>query len=194
MDRIHYAEFCRRVEKRLPQGAWMAVREFEARFGKMARPGLVFLWCWIAAVGPGYVRREAILLGARRLRASQDADYELGVFDQLLDDPTKDAGYELGVFDQLLDDPSKVRWYPLAEAAAAAVPVEARAEVALDAILDCCVGPPSQRQLDDDDWQLLLTILAGVFPSADPSALENAVNARREASLPGTVEEEEKVE
>ncbi|CAI5533822.1 unnamed protein product [Closterium sp. Naga37s-1] len=163
-DRIHYAEFCRRVEKRLPQGAWMAVREFEARFGKMARPGLVFMWCWIAAVGPGYVRREAILLGARRLRASQDADYELGVFDQQL------------------DDPSKVKTAPVA---AAAVPVEARAEVALDAILDCCVGPPSQRQMDDDDWQLLLTILAGVFPSADPTALENAVNARREASLPG---------
>ncbi|GJP37172.1 hypothetical protein CLOM_g21608 [Closterium sp. NIES-68] len=168
-DRIHYAEFCRRVEKRLPQGAWMAVRDFEARFGKMARPGLVFLWCWIAAVGAGYVRRDAILLSARRMRASLDADYELGIFDQML------------------DDQSKVK---TAQAAAAAVPVEARAEVALDAILDCCVGPPSQRQMDDDDWQLLLTILAGVFPTASVAALEDAVNARREASLPKKEEAE----
>ncbi|CAI5993864.1 unnamed protein product [Closterium sp. NIES-65] len=211
-----------------------------SNYVQMARPGLVFMWCWIAAVGPGYVRREAILLGARRLRASQDADYELGVFDQQLDDPSKvrasaaavpveaRAEVALGAILHCCEDSaggsssgagggqgrggsrrharllrgaallslySNALSFPLpnppnprvktAPVAAAAVAVEARAEVALDAILDCCVGPPSQRQMDGDDWQLLLTILGGVFPSADPTALENAVNARREASLPG---------
>ena len=49
----------------------------------------MLLWCWIASVGAGVIRREEILLSARRLRASYDMDYELCLFDTLLDEAFK---------------------------------------------------------------------------------------------------------
>ena len=49
----------------------------------------MLLWCWIASVGAGVIRRDEILLSARRLRASYDMDYELCLFDTLLDEAFK---------------------------------------------------------------------------------------------------------
>ena len=54
-----------------------------------ARRGNVLLWCWIASVGAGVIRRDEILLSARRMRASYDMDYELCLFDTLLDEAFK---------------------------------------------------------------------------------------------------------
>lgn len=55
----------------------------------MARPGVVMFWCWLASVGAGVVRREDVILSARRMRASLDMEYELMYIEQLLDDPDK---------------------------------------------------------------------------------------------------------
>lgn len=55
------------------------------------------------------------------------------------------------------------------------VPIEARAEKALDAIMKCCIGASF---LDDEDVRLLTTILTTVFPSADATEIGSIVTSR----------------
>jgi hypothetical protein len=55
------------------------------------------------------------------------------------------------------------------------VPIEARAEKALDAIMKCCVGASF---LDEEDVPLLTTILSTVFPTADASEIDRMVTSR----------------
>lgn len=69
------------------------------------------------------------------------------------------------------------------------VPIEARAEKALDAIVKCCVGASF---LKEEDVPLLTTILKTVFPSADASEIDRIVSSRvgdDESSLEGDEEE-----
>jgi len=62
-----------------------------------------------------------------------------------------------------------------AKSGAINVPIEARAEKALDAIMKCCVGASF---LDEEDAPLLTTILTAVFPSADATEIDRIVTSR----------------
>ena len=55
------------------------------------------------------------------------------------------------------------------------VPIEARAEVALDAIMKCCIGASF---LEEEDVPLLTTILTTVFPTADTTKIGRIVTSR----------------
>jgi len=75
------------------------------------------------------------------------------------------------------------------KSAAINVPIEARAEKALDAIMKCCVGASF---LDEEDVPLLTIILTTVFPSADASEIDRIVTSRvgdDESSLEDDTEE-----
>lgn len=75
------------------------------------------------------------------------------------------------------------------KSAAINVPIEARAEKALDAIMKCCIGASF---LEEEDAPLLTTILTTVFPSADASEIDRIVASRvgnEESSLEDDSEE-----
>ena len=58
----------------------------------MARKDIVMIWLWAAAVGAGLVRSDELLLCARRMRASQDVEYELDLLDVLMEQATQVRG------------------------------------------------------------------------------------------------------
>jgi len=154
-DRIQPVEFCRKVEKRCSYEASKAFYEFQERHGPVAKPQYVLLWCWAAAVGAGLLKTDDLLMSAARLRCSYDVQYETENLELLMNDAQKRRSN--------------------AKSAAINVPIEARAEKALDAIMKCCVGASF---LDEEDVPLLTTILTAVFPSADVSEIDRIVTSR----------------
>eukprot|EP00270_Netrium_digitus_P010518 TRINITY_DN326_c0_g1_i1.p1 TRINITY_DN326_c0_g1~~TRINITY_DN326_c0_g1_i1.p1 ORF type:complete len:265 (+),score=61.29 TRINITY_DN326_c0_g1_i1:129-923(+) len=162
LDRLHYGEFCRKVEKRLSPEAQRAFAEFEYQNGKMARKQVVLLWCWVAAVGAGLLRSEDLLLSARRLRVSMDMDYEMALFDTLIDEGLKRRG-KSGAQKQ--------------------VAMEARVAKAMEAIGLCCLG--SSSSLSPANAALLSQIMMAVFPSV-PFDFMNDVAASMSATPDST--------
>lgn len=154
-DRIQPVEFAARVQKNCSYKASQAFYEFQERHGPVAKSQYVLLWCWAAAVGAGLLKSDDLIMSAARLRCSNDVHYETENLELLMDDAKKRR------------EKSK--------SPAMNVPIEARAEKALDAIMKCCVGA---SYLDEEDVPLLITILTTVFPSADASEIDRMVTSR----------------
>ncbi|KAG0600622.1 hypothetical protein M758_11G048300 [Ceratodon purpureus] len=166
-DRIQPVEFCRKVEKKCSYEASKAFYEFQERHGAVAKPQYVLLWCWAAAVGAGLLKTDDLLMSAARLRCSYDIQYETENLELLMDDATKRRANSKSV--------------------AINVPIEARAEKALDAIMKCCIGASF---LEEEDVRPLTIILTTVFPSADATEIERIVTSR----LGGSEEDESSLE
>ncbi|KAH9322402.1 hypothetical protein KI387_017041 [Taxus chinensis] len=159
-DRIQLPEFCKRVENKCTQQDSRAFYDFKERHGKTGNPRFVLLWCWVAAIGAGLVKSEDILLGAVRLRVSFDMQYEEENFNILMDEATSKRAK------------SKT---PLPE-----IPMEARAEKALEAICKCCLGNNVIKE--EEDARLLSTMLCAVFTTADKAEIEKSVWSRLKPS------------
>eukprot|EP00271_Cylindrocystis_brebissonii_P016541 TRINITY_DN4030_c0_g2_i2.p1 TRINITY_DN4030_c0_g2~~TRINITY_DN4030_c0_g2_i2.p1 ORF type:complete len:280 (+),score=46.01 TRINITY_DN4030_c0_g2_i2:211-1050(+) len=161
-DRLRFAEFCRRVDKTLSPAAAEAFFKFQERHGKVARKQVVLLWCWAAAVGAGLVASDSILLGARRLRVSFDTEYEMDCLDSTMEESLKKR--------------EKANATPME------IPMEARAEKALEAI---CIGCVGKKLFPHEDMPILLEMLTGVFPEISRENMSSLIQGLT------SVEEEE---
>lgn len=154
-DLLRFGDFVTRVQRNLPPDAAKALAAFHDRHGKAARSQVVLLLCYVAAVGAGLVKSEQLMLAARRLRVSHDLEYELNGFDALLDEAH--------------------RRRTKAGAKPVDVPMEVRADKALEALCACCIGSP---HVPAEDADALVAILRGVFPTAEGESIAEAVRAR----------------
>ncbi|CAL5085058.1 unnamed protein product [Urochloa decumbens] len=151
-DIIDFAEFRRRVSKKCTVMDSQAFYDFNERRGKPGDPFYVLLCCWLAAIGAGLLKTEEILEGVARLRISNDIEFEEETFIDMMR-AAKEKRAKL-------------------KAPAPQIPMETRAEKALEAIYVCCFG---QDMVEEEDEKLLRTILNAVFPSVGRPAIERMV-------------------
>ncbi|XXG83880.1 hypothetical protein AAC387_Pa10g1529 [Persea americana] len=164
-DIADFAEFRRRVGKKCGVSDSRAFYEFQERRGRAGDPLYVLLCCWLAAVGAGLVKSEDILEGVARLRISNDIEFEEENFVAIMNDAKERR--------------AKVK------APAPEIPMEVRAEKALEAIYICCFG---RDPIEEDDERLLRIILNAVFPSVGQSEIERIVSAKAKQIAEGEIE------
>ncbi|EHA8588588.1 photosystem I assembly factor PSA3, chloroplastic [Cocos nucifera] len=153
-DIVDFAEFRRRVGKKCSITDSRAFYEFQDRRGRAGDPLYVLLCCWLAAVGAGLLKSEEILEGVARLRISNDIEFEEETFFATM-------------------SAAKERRAKL-KAAIPEIPMEIRAEKALEAIYVCCFG---KDPIEEEDQRLLVIMLNSVFPSVGKSEMDRMVSS-----------------
>ncbi|CAK9161333.1 unnamed protein product [Ilex paraguariensis] len=151
-DIIDFAEFRRRVGKKCSVNDSRAFYEFRDRRARSGDPLYVLLCCWLAAVGAGLLKSEEILEGVARLRLSNDIEFEEQNF--------------IAMMNEAIEKRAKLN------APTPSVPMEIRAEKALEAIYVCCFG---RDTIENEDERLLCIILNAVFPSVGPPEINRIV-------------------
>ncbi|KAM7280342.1 hypothetical protein ACFE04_007476 [Oxalis oulophora] len=164
-DLIDFAEFRRRVGKKCSVNDSRAFYDFQQRRGKPGEPLYVLLCCWLAAVGAGLLKSEEILEGVSRLRISNDIEFEEQTFIALMNDASEKR-VKLNI-------------------PAPKIPLEIRAEKALEAIYVCCF---SRDPIEEEDERLLNIMLAAVFPTVDKSEIQRIVSEKATRIAEGTDE------
>ncbi|CAN1320506.1 Photosystem I assembly factor PSA3, chloroplastic [Linum perenne] len=154
-DLIDFAEFRRRVGKQCTIMDSRAFIEFKDRRGKAGEPLYVLLCCWVAAVGAGLLKSEEIFEGVARLRVSDDIEFEEQSF--------------IALMNEAKERRSKMK------SAAPFVPMEVRAEKAVDAIYICCFD---KDPIEEEDKKLLSVMLPAVFPSVKREEIDRIVEAK----------------
>ncbi|XP_051117280.1 photosystem I assembly factor PSA3, chloroplastic [Andrographis paniculata] len=162
-DIIDFAEFRRRVGKRCSVNDSMAFFEFQDRRGKAGDPLYVLLCCWLAAVGAGLLKSEEILEGVARLRISDDIEFEEETF--------------VAMMNESRERRAKLR------SPAPNIPMEIRAEKALEAIHVCCFG---RDLIEEEDEKLIATILCAVFPSVGRKEMDRMVKEKAKRVADGS--------
>ncbi|KAK8693306.1 hypothetical protein V6N13_070895 [Hibiscus sabdariffa] len=151
-DIIDFAEFRRRVGKKCTVTDSRAFYEFQERRGRAGDPLYVLLCCWLAAVGAGLLKSEEILEGVARLRISNDIEFEEQTFIAMMDEARERRAKS--------------------NAGAPTLPMEIRAEKALDAIYVCCFG---RDPIEEEDKSLLNIMLTAVFPTVEQSTIRKII-------------------
>ncbi|XVE67942.1 hypothetical protein DITRI_Ditri09bG0028200 [Diplodiscus trichospermus] len=151
-DIIDFAEFRRRVGKQCTITDSRAFYQFQDRRGRAGDPLYVLLCCWLAAVGAGLLKSEEILEGVARLRISNDIEFEEQNFIAMMSE-ARERRAKLNV-----ETPT--------------VPMEVRAEKALDAIYVCCFG---REPIGEEDENLLNIMLSAVFPTVERSTMQRII-------------------
>ncbi|KAL0395690.1 UNVERIFIED_CONTAM: Photosystem I assembly factor PSA3, chloroplastic [Sesamum calycinum] len=128
-------------------------------------PLYVLLCCWLAAVGAGLLKSEEILEGVGRLRISDDIEFEEENFIAMMNDSRERR--------------AKLR------APVPTIPMEIRAEKALEAIHVCCFG---RDLIEEEDEELLSVILNAVFPAVGMPVIERIVKEKAKRVAEGTDE------
>ncbi|KAL3526427.1 hypothetical protein ACH5RR_011083 [Cinchona calisaya] len=164
-DIIDFAEFRRRVGKKCSINDSRAFYEFQERRGRSGDPLYVLLCCWLAAVGAGLLKSEEILEGVARLRLSNDIEFEEETF--------------IAMMNEAREKRAKLR------ASAPAIPMEVRAEKALEAIYVCCFG---RDPIEEEDERLLSIILNAVFPTIGQPGIEKTVKEKIKKVAEGSEE------
>ncbi|XAR51856.1 hypothetical protein NMG60_11006618 [Bertholletia excelsa] len=165
-DIIDFAEFRRRVGKKCSITDSGALYEFRDRRGRSGDPLYVLLCCWLAAVGAGLLKSEEILEGVARLRISNDIEFEEENF--------------LSMMNEAKEKRAKLRAPP------PTVPMNVRAEKALEAIYVCCFGGDA---MEEQDERLLGIMLNAVFPSVGQSEITRIVKDKARKIAEGREEE-----
>lgn len=159
-DIIDFAEFRRRVGKKCNVNDSRAFYEFQERRGKAGDPLYVLMCCWLAATGAGLLKSEEILEGSGRLRISNDIEFEEQTF--------------IAMMNEAREKRTKVN------VAVPIIPMEIRAEKALEAIHVCCFG---KDPIEEEDERILCIILRAVFPTVEELEIKKIIKekARRVA-------------
>ncbi|CAN6482809.1 unnamed protein product [Victoria cruziana] len=162
-DLIDFAEFRRRVGKKCGVEDSKAFYEFKDRRGRAGEPLHVLLCCWLPAVGAGLLKSEDILTGVARLRISNDLEFEEQTFFAMMSD-------------------ARARRAKL-KAENPEIPMEIRAEKALEAIHVCCFG---KDPIEEEDEKLLSVMLNAVFPSVGQSKISEIVSSKAKEMVGGS--------
>lgn len=161
-DIVDFAEFRRRVGNKCSEADSTAFYQFQDRRGRAGDPLYVLLCCWLAAIGAGLLKTEDLLEGVSRLRISNDIEFEEQTFMALMNEAKERRA-------KLKADPP-------------AIPMEIRAQKALDAIYVCCFGRDS---VEEEDERLLTTMLSAVFPSVQREEIRRLVKDKAEKVASG---------
>ncbi|XP_016561546.2 photosystem I assembly factor PSA3, chloroplastic [Capsicum annuum] len=164
-DFIDFAEFRRRIGNKCSINDSRAFYEFRDRRGRTGDPLYVLLCCWLAAVGAGLLKSEEILEGVARLSLANDIEFEEQNFIALMNE-ARERRAKLG-------------------APAPKIPMEIRAEKALDAVHVCCFG---RDLIEEEDEKLLSTMLNAVFPTVGQQKVESIVKEKAKRVADGTEE------
>ncbi|KAH6801029.1 calcium homeostasis regulator [Perilla frutescens var. hirtella] len=164
-DIIDFAEFRRRVGNKCSVNDSRAFFDFQERRGKVGEPLYVLLCCWLAAVGAGLLKSEEILEGVMRLRISDDIEFEEETFIAMMKE-------------------SRERRAKL-KSPAPNIPMAVRAEKALEAIYVCCYG---RNVIEEEDEELLSTMLNAVFPNVGKQEIDRIVREKAKRVADGTDE------
>lgn len=154
-DLVDFAEFRRRVGKNSSVNDSRAFYEFQERRGRAGDPLYVLMCCWLAALGAGLLKSEEILEGMARLSISNDIEFEEETFIAMMNEAREKrakSGTKM---------PN--------------IPMEARAEKALDAIYVCCFR---RDPVEADDQRLLCVMLNAVFPSVGQPTIKRIVQEK----------------
>lgn len=165
-DFIDFAEFRRRVGKNSSVNDSRAFIDFQDRHGRAGDPLYVLMCCWLAALGAGLLKSEEILEGVARLRLSNDIEFEEETFIAMMNE-AREKRAKLNI--------------PVTP-----VPMEARAEKALDAIYVCCFG---RDPFEEEDERQLRIMLKVVFPSIAQPEIDRIVKAKAQRVAEGGEEE-----
>ncbi|XP_060193592.1 photosystem I assembly factor PSA3, chloroplastic [Lycium barbarum] len=164
-DFIDFAEFRRRVGNKCSVNDSRAFFEFRDRRGKTGDPLYVLLCCWLAAVGAGLLKSEEILEGVARLSLANDIEFEEQNFIAMMNE-AREKRAKLGA--------------PIPK-----IPMEIRAEKALEAVHVCCFG---RDLIEEEDEKLLTTMLSAVFPTVGQQKVESFVKEKAKRVADGTEE------
>ncbi|KAM3363961.1 photosystem I assembly factor PSA3, chloroplastic [Capsicum galapagoense] len=164
-DFIDFAEFRRRIGNKCSINDSRAFYEFRDRRGRTGDPLYVLLCCWLAAVGAGLLKSEEILEGVARLSLANDIEFEEQNFIALMNE-AREKRAKLG-------------------APTPKIPMEIRAEKALDAVHVCCFG---RDLIEEEDEKLLSTMLNAVFPTVGQQKVESIVKEKAKRVADGTEE------
>lgn len=165
-DLVDFAEFRRRIGRNSSVNDSRAFYEFQERRGKAGEPLYVLMCCWLAAVGAGLLKSEEILEGVARLSVSNDIEFEEETF--------------LAMMKEAREKRAK------SGTQAPNIPMEARAEKALDAIYVCCFG---RDAIDSDDERLLCIMLNTVFPSVGLPEIKRIIQEKATRVAEGNEED-----
>ncbi|XP_075494167.1 photosystem I assembly factor PSA3, chloroplastic [Primulina tabacum] len=165
-DLIDFAEFRRRVGKKCSVNDSRAFYDFQDRHGKTGEPLNVLMCCWLAAVGAGLLKSEEILEGVARLRISDDIEFEEENFIAMMNQARERRAKSSGVL-------------------VPTIPMEIRAEKAVEAIYVCCLrGDP----IEEEDVADLSIILNAVFPAVGQREMDRIVKEKVKRLAEGTDE------
>ncbi|KZV55883.1 hypothetical protein F511_15733 [Dorcoceras hygrometricum] len=154
-DLIDFAEFRRRVGNKCSVNDSRAFYDFRDRHGKIGEPLNVLMCCWLAAVGAGLLKSEEILEGVARLRISDDIEFEEETFIAMMNQ-ARERRVKSGTV-------------------VPTIPMEIRAEKALEAIYICCFrGGP----IEEEDIADLSVMLNAVFPSIGQREMDRIVKEK----------------
>lgn len=164
-DMIDFAEFRRRVGNNCSVNDSRAFFEFQDRHGKTGDALYVLMCCWLAAVGAGLLKSEEILEGVARLRISDDIEFEEQTF--------------IATMAEAREKRLKLR------AKTPSIPMNLRAEKALDAIYVCCFG---RSVIEKEDEKLLSVMLNAVFPTVGRPEIERMLREKAKRIEEGSEE------
>lgn len=112
-DSTAYPEYCRQVYEAAPLGFQEALGDLQNVYGKSAQRRYVLLCLWMVMQGSGVVSHRLIVDSARRVRVSQDVEFEMERF--------------LGAYKEGMDKYSYIKDREVA-------PLQEQADVAVDAM------------------------------------------------------------
>lgn len=154
----------------------------------------MLLCCWLAAVGAGLLKSEEILEGVARLRISNDIEFEEENFIAMMNE-SREVRLELDFFAiyllylllqiDITSYNTHLQRRARLRAPVPTIPMEVRAEKALEAIYVCCFG---RDLVEEEDEELLSVILNAVFPTVGLPEIERIVKEKAKRVADGTDE------
>lgn len=159
-DECAYPEYCRQVYEASPEGFQEAIGDLQNKYGKSAQRKYVLLCLWMVKQGSGLVRDSLVVDSARRVRVSQDVEFEM---ERFLNE------YEEGMekYEYIKDRPAR--------------PLEEQAEVAVDAMARLILPIQDGEEIDADDCALVEDLVAGGmlgYPAEWRTCVRSAIETR----------------
>ncbi|GAQ81943.1 hypothetical protein KFL_000950190 [Klebsormidium nitens] len=149
---VHYSQFGRQVADKATRATDEAFADLEAIHGKPARFGHVLFCCWIASSGAGLLRRDDVLVAAKRLRYSLDLQFEVENQERLM----QEAVAKVEKLKKPFPDP----------------PLVARMDVAVQTLCKCCIG---RDYISEEDSRILQLVLKACFSEATSPMIEDVL-------------------
>ena len=138
-DYLSYPEYCRSIFETASDEFRIAIGELQSRHGTPAQQRFILLSLWMVHVGAGLVPEKHIVDSAKRLRISQDIEFEMDRFTGVLEESMKKYTY--------VDRPK-------------AGPPQ-QAEIAVDSLARLCMNARDGDELPEEDAKLIEDIIFG---------------------------------
>ena len=163
-DDCAYPEYCRQVYEASPEGFQEAVGDLQNKYGKSAQRKYVLLCLWMVKQGTsrGLVRDSLVVDSARRVRVSQDVEFEMERF--------------LGEYKEGLDKYAYIKDRP-------GRGMGEQAEVAVDAMARLILPVQDGEEIAEEDRSLVEDLVVGGmlgYPGEWRGAVRAAIESRGE--------------